>query len=76
MSVFLLSSMYQGKMSGSLIIPKDQPDISDIEQLANSDLKIMSFSRYNRQIIEFFSDPKYDGIYKVNNNIKNYYCYY
>ncbi|XP_055302158.1 uncharacterized protein LOC129568382 [Sitodiplosis mosellana] len=63
-SVFLLSSMYQGKMSGSLIIPKDQPDIANIEQLANSDLKVMSFSRYNRQIIEFFSDPKYNGVYK------------
>lgn len=24
----------------------------------------MSFSRYNRQIIEFFSDPKYNGVYK------------
>lgn len=51
-------------MSGSLIIPKDQPDISNIEQLAESNLKVWSFSRYNRQIIEFFSDPKYNGIYK------------
>lgn len=77
--VFLLSSMYQGKMSGSLIVPKDQPDIQNIEQLANSNLKIMSFSRYNRQIIEFFSDLKYKGVYKplfrklINGSIDDFY---
>lgn len=62
--VLLLSFMYQGKLSGTLIIPKDQPEIDNIEELAKSDLKIISFSRYNRQIKEFFSDPKYNDVYK------------
>lgn len=44
-------------------MPKDSPDIETIEELAKSDLKIASFSRYNRQIIQFFSDPVYQGIY-------------
>lgn len=66
-------------MSGSLIIPKDQPDIANIEELANSNLQIMSFTRYNRQIIEFFSDPKYNGVYKplfrklINGTIDEFY---
>lgn len=62
-SVMLIAFMYEGKMSGSLIIPKDRPNIESIEQLAQSDLKILSFSRYNRQIKEFFSDSKYNGVY-------------
>lgn len=62
--VLLLSFMYQGKLSGTLIIPKDQPEIDNIEELANSNLKIMSFSRYNRQIQEFFSEPKYNDVYQ------------
>lgn len=62
--VLLLSLLYQGKLSGTLIIPKDQPDIKNIEELANSNLKILSFARYNGQIINFFSDPKYNGVYK------------
>lgn len=64
MSTLLLSSMYQCKLSGPLIIPKDQPEINSIKELSQSNLKILSFARYNRQIIEFFSDPKYKGRYK------------
>lgn len=63
MCVLLFASMYQGKLSGSLIIPKDKPDIDTIEQLSKSDLKVLSFARYNQQIREFFSDPKYNGVY-------------
>lgn len=61
--VLLLSFMYQSTLSGSVIIPKDSPDIDDMAELAKSDLKIASFSRYNRQIVQFFSDPVYGGIY-------------
>lgn len=63
-SVLMLSLVYQSKLSGTLIIPKDQSDINNIAELANSNLKIMSFSRYNRQIIEFFNDSKYNGVFK------------
>lgn len=61
--VLLLSFMYQSTLSGSAIIPKDSPDIDNMEELARSDLKIASFARYNRQITQFFSDPVYRGIY-------------
>lgn len=61
--VLLLSFMYQSTLSGSVIIPKDSPDIDDMEELAKSDLKIASFARYNRQIVQFFSDPVYHGVY-------------
>lgn len=61
--VLLLSFMYQSTLSGSVIIPKDSPDIDNMEELSKSDLKIASFSRYNRQIVQFFSDPVYKGIY-------------
>lgn len=63
-SVLMLSFVYQSKLSGTLIIPKDQSDINNIMELANSNLKIMSFPRYNRQIIEFFGDSTYNGVFK------------
>ncbi|XP_031635938.1 uncharacterized protein LOC116348886 [Contarinia nasturtii] len=62
--MFILSSMYQAKMSGSLIAPKELANIQNIEELTKSNLKILSLTRYNKQIIEFFDDPKYKGVYK------------
>lgn len=59
--VLLVAVMYQSLLSGSVIVPKDQPDIKDIEELGKSNLKIASFSRYNRQITQFFGDPIYQG---------------
>lgn len=61
---FLLSSLFQGKMSGSLVMPKDRPDYNTIDELAGSNLKIMSLERYNRQMAEFLRDKKYNGIYE------------
>lgn len=61
--VMQFSYTYSGKLSGSLIIPKDRPNIETIEELAKSELNVISFPRYNRQIREFFSDPKYNGLY-------------
>lgn len=64
MSALLISTMYQSKLSGNLIIPKDAPNYDTFEQLATSDLKILSLERYNRQISEFFRDKKYQGAYE------------
>lgn len=64
LSVLMISSMYQSKLSGTLIIPKDAPNYETFEQLAKSDLKILSFERYNRQIAEFLRDEKYQGAYE------------
>lgn len=63
-SALLISSMYQGKLSGTLIIPKDAPNYDTFEQLAKSDLQILSLERYNRQISQFFRDEKYNGAYE------------
>lgn len=63
LSILLITFMYQGKLSSNQI-PKDRPNIESIEQLAQSDLQIFGFSRYNRQIQEFFSDSKYNGVYE------------
>lgn len=61
---FLLSSFFQGKMSGSLIMPKELPDYDTIEELSQSGLKIMSLERYNRQMAEFLRDKRYRGAYE------------
>lgn len=63
-SVLFMAFLYQGNLSGAIIIPKDQPNIKNIEELANSDLKIVSFPRYNGQIKQFFSDPEYNDVYE------------
>lgn len=59
-----ISSMYQSKLSGTLIIPKDRQSIDTFDQLAKSDLQILTFERYARQMIEVFYDPKYGGAYE------------
>lgn len=61
---FLLSSFFQGKMSGSLIMPKELPDYDTIEELSRSGLQIMSLERYNRQMAEFLRDKRYHGAYE------------
>lgn len=61
---FLLSTLFQGKMSGSLIMPKELPDYNTIEELSRSGLKFMSLERYNRQMAEFLRDKRYNGIYE------------
>lgn len=61
---FLLSTLFQGKMSGSLIMPKELPDYDTIEQLSQSGLKFMSLERYNRQMAEFLRDKRYNGVYE------------
>lgn len=77
-SALFLALMYQGKLSGPLIIPKDQPNINNIEELAYSDLKIIAFPRYNAQIIQFFNS-KYNGTFQplfiklVNSSIGEFY---
>lgn len=56
-----ISYMYQGKLSGTLIIPKDAPNFNTFEQLATSDLTFYSLERYNRQIAQFFRAERYEG---------------
>lgn len=60
-------SLYQGKLSGTLIIPKDKPDINTFNELQKTDLKILSLNRFNRQIKEFFDQYKFD---RTSNNLK------
>lgn len=59
-----ITSLYHGKLSGNLIIPKDLPDIDSIQQLDKSNYKLISYTRYNKQIKEFLTDAKYNKTYK------------
>lgn len=60
----IIISLYQGKLSGDLIIPKDKPDIESIEELERSSFKIVSFSRYNQQIMDFLNETRYSGSFR------------
>lgn len=62
-TTLIISSLFQAKMSGSLIMPKELPDYDTIEELSRSNLKIMSLERYNRQMAEFLRDKRYHGVY-------------
>lgn len=53
-----ITLLYQGKLSGTLIIPKNRPDINTIAQLEESNYRVMSYPRYNKQIEESFQDSK------------------
>lgn len=56
-----MSYMYQGKLSGTLIIQKDAPNFNTFEELATSELTFCSLERYHRQIAHFFRAERYAG---------------
>lgn len=60
----LITSLYQSMLSGNLIIPKDLPDINSIEQLDRSHYKLISYSRYNRDILQFLKDSQFNASYR------------
>lgn len=60
----LITSLYQSMLSGNLVIPKDLPDINSIEQLDQSQYKIISYPRYNRQILDFLKDTQFSAKYR------------
>lgn len=60
----LITSLYQSMLSGSLIIPKDLPDINTIEQLDRSNYKVLSYPRYNLQIMDFLKDKQFNASYR------------
>lgn len=59
----LIISLYQGKLSGNLIIPKDKADINSIEELEYSSFEIIAFARYNRQIRDFLNETRHNGTF-------------
>lgn len=60
----LITSLYQSMLSGNLIIPNDLPDINFIAQLDQSHFNVITYSRYNRQILEFLTDTQSNGTYR------------
>lgn len=60
---FFIIALYQGKLSGTLIIPKDKPDIASFRELMETDFKILSLSRFNRQIRAYFDQERFHGKY-------------
>lgn len=60
----LITSLYQSMLSGNLIIPKDLPDINSIGQLDRSNFKLLSYSRYHKQILEFLRDTQNNATYR------------
>lgn len=58
---FFIIALYQGKLSGTLIIPKDKPDIASFQELDKTEFKILSLRRFNRQIRAYFDQERFHG---------------